>query len=293
MKTMRLLGTVFLFLCMMSFVSCSDDETGRKITDQKEYEMTVASELLPGVMNDGHNILTEVFAVKKDHASEWTGLGGIQDFEFEEGYEYRIRVNETSFLDEQMGDPAWTEYKLLEVLSKEKKNSENLPEHFIPKWFYKENKWQPEYRFAVDAVHKDVIEKDLKENPPILATNYFLLYHRAEKWIAIDSNDKVIGKGYLKREHASFEDFPQSYQILPLKSVRGTMRWTFINKPEYALNLEPFDVILATGQITKSVDLTPDPWFYKDMTDYYKTKYPEAGVKAVVYSVGIPFVFIE
>ena len=34
-----------------------------------------------------------------------------------------------------MATPAWTEYDLLEILSKEKKNSDGLPEHFIPEWF--------------------------------------------------------------------------------------------------------------------------------------------------------------
>ena len=34
-----------------------------------------------------------------------------------------------------MGEPAWTEYELLEVLSKECKESEDLPEDFIPDWF--------------------------------------------------------------------------------------------------------------------------------------------------------------
>ena len=34
-----------------------------------------------------------------------------------------------------MGEPAWTEYKLLEVLSKERKDSKDLPVDFIPDWY--------------------------------------------------------------------------------------------------------------------------------------------------------------
>ncbi len=45
------------------------------------------------------------------------------------------RISETDYLDYTMATPAWTEYDLLEILSKEKKNSDGLPEHFIPEWF--------------------------------------------------------------------------------------------------------------------------------------------------------------
>lgn len=48
-------------------------------------------------------------------------MGYIDGFEFEKGYEYKIKVSETSYLDHSMGQPAWTEYDLLDVLSKEEK----------------------------------------------------------------------------------------------------------------------------------------------------------------------------
>ena len=44
-------------------------------------------------------------------------------------YEYKIKISETTFLDYSMGEPAWTEYELLETISKEKKVSEDLPLH--------------------------------------------------------------------------------------------------------------------------------------------------------------------
>ena len=55
-----------------------------------------------------------------------------------------------------MGQPAWTEHKLLEVISKEKKASEGLPKHFIPEAFYKD-KFLPTYKYAVEADNKEVI----------------------------------------------------------------------------------------------------------------------------------------
>ena len=67
---------------------------------------------------------------------EWEAFGhSIGGFEYESGYEYRIRISESDYLDYTMATPAWTEYDLLEILSKEKKNSDGLPEHFIPEWF--------------------------------------------------------------------------------------------------------------------------------------------------------------
>lgn len=40
-----------LFFCALGFISCDDkDEEGRKITDYKEYVLTVASKKVPGVL---------------------------------------------------------------------------------------------------------------------------------------------------------------------------------------------------------------------------------------------------
>lgn len=123
---------------VVGLTACSDDdEEGRKVTDYKEYVLTVASEKIPGVLwSDGVNYLSEVYAVKQEQSDEWSACGSIAGFEFEKGYEYQIKIGETSYLDYSMGTPAWTERKLLEVISKDKKDSENLPLHLIPKAYY-------------------------------------------------------------------------------------------------------------------------------------------------------------
>ena len=52
MKTKSFLGILGLFLFVVSFISCdNDDEQGRKITDYKEYILTIASKKVPGVMS--------------------------------------------------------------------------------------------------------------------------------------------------------------------------------------------------------------------------------------------------
>lgn len=123
MKTKNLFGILMLFLLTFNFISCDkEDEDGRKITDYKEYVLTVASEMKPGVIwSEGNNFLKEVYVVKKENAEDWEAMGYIDGFEFEKGYEYKIKVSETSYLDHSMGQPAWTEYDLLDVLSKEEK----------------------------------------------------------------------------------------------------------------------------------------------------------------------------
>ena len=111
----------FLFIACLFISACSndDDRDVRKVTDYKEYTLTVASKKLPGVVTScGNSTLTDVYAVKNESQSEWQPLGNITKFDYEPGYEYQIRISATSYLDRNMGEPAWTEYKLLEVLSK-------------------------------------------------------------------------------------------------------------------------------------------------------------------------------
>lgn len=66
MKTKKS-GILILFLCIFCVVSCDNgDKKGREVTDYKEYILTVASGKVPGVLtSDGHNYLTDVYAVKK------------------------------------------------------------------------------------------------------------------------------------------------------------------------------------------------------------------------------------
>lgn len=293
MKTKNLFGILILFLFTFAFISCDkEDEEGRKITDYKEYVLTVASEMRPGLMlAEGPDFLKEVYPVKKENSEEWETLSNVDGFEFEKGYEYKIKISETGYLDYRMGQPAWTEYDLLEVISKEKKNSEELPKHFIPETFYK-NKFLPKYRYAVEADNKEVIEEDLNNNS-ILPLDYHYMLYRGEdsslRWIAIKDDKNTIGSCIIISRNKDPEKMPESYKLLPWEgNVYGFMGWQFLDEEGNETNYPSFDVFASRS--TKSRTFNPAPntvCLYEDLTEYYKNKYPETGVKAVVVSYAI------
>lgn len=293
MKTKNLFGILILFLFTFAFISCDkEDEEGRKITDYKEYVLTVASEMRPGLMlAEGPDFLKEVYPVKKENSEEWETLSNVDGFEFEKGYEYKIKISETGYLDYRMGQPAWTEYDLLEVISKEKKNSEELPKHFIPETFYK-NKFLPKYRYVVEADNKEVIEEDLNNNS-ILPLDYHYMLYRGEdsslRWIAIKDDKNTIGPCIIISRNKDPEKMPESYKLLPWEgNVYGFMGWQFLDEEGNETNYPSFDVFASRS--TKSRTFNPAPntvCLYEDLTEYYKNKYPETGVKAVVVSYTI------
>ncbi|MCD8318778.1 MAG: DUF4377 domain-containing protein [Paraprevotella sp.] len=293
MITKGLGGILFLFFCICCGVSChNDDEEGRKITDHQEYVLTVASKKVPGLLtSNGSNYLKDIYAVKKDGSNDWSALGSIRGFDFKDGYECQIEVSETSYLDYSMGEPAWTEYKQLGVRSEEKKNSEGLPSHFIPEWYYKDRSI-PEYRYAVEADKKEEIETDLKAHSIFPLRSHCLIYASDSlnrKWIIVDDRGKMLGTGTLKTTHKDYEEFSSSYQILvPSGQVYGYMEWIFLDEAGNKA-YPPFDVFLTEKSTSTRSDyrVAPIPNLYYDLTEYYKSKYPEAGVKAVVVSYTI------
>ena len=124
MKTIHFWGVLALLLCAFNFIGCSnDDEEGKKVINYKELVLTIASKKVPGVIMEGNNSVYELYAVKKEQANEWIAYGDIAGFAHEKGYEYKIKVSETTYLDYAMGDHAWTERDLLEIISKVQKES--------------------------------------------------------------------------------------------------------------------------------------------------------------------------
>lgn len=92
----------FLFIACLFISACSndDDRDVRKVTDYKEYTLTVASKKLPGVVTScGNSTLTDVYAVKNESQSEWQPLGNITKFDYEPG----VRIPNTYQCNELSG----------------------------------------------------------------------------------------------------------------------------------------------------------------------------------------------
>lgn len=273
MKTRNFVGALTLLLCASVFFSCSndDEEEERKITNYKELVLTVASKKIPGVL-DGNKYVSEVYAVKNEQEDEWIAYyGNIAGFEHEKGYEYKIKVSETTYQDYAMDDPTWTERNLLEVISKVKKDSEDLPIHLVPETYYKHIPL-PRYRYAIEAENKSLIEDDLKMNT-LLPLDYHFLYYNSTggflKWIGIHDKSRVFGPYIVKNAHKNPEEMPESYKLLPPEGriVAGSNEWTFLDESEHPVNPLTFDVFIGYTALTKSAGPTPNTIFlYKDLS---------------------------
>lgn len=280
------------FLAMTVLTACDEEnnmEEGRQKTGYKEYTLTVASEKLPGVFtSDGSNICAHLFAVRKDQATEWEPMADIAKFEYEEGYEYRIRISETNYLDYRMGQPAWTEYELLEVISKEHKNSDNLPPHFIPRWYFEQRcpYINPEFTYAINADKNEEIENDLITDATyrFRGMRYYLLLPLIDRWYLLDADMNTVGAGNLIMRSKEEMVFPESYKLLkPEQQVLGAGHLDFVTNAVSDNPVLQYDLFICRKAHSRSaMPRNVDLWLYKDLTDYYKTKYPEANVKAVV-----------
>ena len=299
-KVLLKMMTVILLtvMCLPSCLSDMDQE-GKKITGHKEYELTVASVKLPGVLtSSGSNLLAEVFAVKREESSEWEAMGGIGGFEYEEGYEYRIRISETSYLDERRGDPAWTEYRLMEVVSIEKKESEGLPLNFIPAWYFEQCVYiDPAFVYTIDADKTDDIENDLKTDNSysFWDSRYYLC--SGERWFKLDSNMETKEQGVIVWKSKESVLFPESYTgVMPQDYQMVTSgQLDFMTESSLIEPVMSYDVWISRQFPTKSNDGEKYLlWLFKDLTAYYQSKFPEANVRAVAicYTMSDPVSYL-
>ncbi len=282
MKNLKtLIGITLILLTSLSFIACSENESdGRTITGTKDYVLTIASHRVLGVAPLSGNLLSEVYVAKKDDSNDWAQQPEIGGFEYEDGYEFRIKVRETSYLDYSMGDPAWTEFKMMELISKEKKTSENVPTNLIPEWYEPQNDVRIQY--AIEADDKELIETDLEFDVTLpWNCKMDMTYNCYAIW---DSNNKLVDCGRCQRRLKNPESFPETYKILPIDDgmqIRGYGESSFESdmKIDFSKSYDTFFVEAKDNLAHKSYG-----WLccYQDVSEYYKKKYPEAGVKTVV-----------
>lgn len=288
MKTKNLFGILILFLFTFAFISCDkEDEEGTKVTNYQEYELTVASKKVLGmIFSEGNNYFRKVYAVKKNNAQDWISFSSIQDFNYEEGYEYHIKISETTYLDYREGDLSRTEYKLLDVISKEKHDSEGLPDNFLSSDY---NSLDAEFRYVIEADEKDEVEKRLMNNSPLFMCKQFVFNKEFTEFAMLNEDNKylVLADGKLKIETNDNDNFPDSYKLIPLEGeVAATEQWTFLIDlitHKAGLTMDAFIVNLP-GSTGDSGDMRSQIRLYHDMTQYAQEAFPKAGVKAVVVS---------
>mgnify|MGYP005944664983 FL=1 len=298
MKTKNPFGILMLFLFTFTVIGCDKEENseeGKKVTDYQEYELTVASKQLLGFAYfDGKKLFRKVYAVKKDGSQNWESFSAIQNFTYEKGYEYRIRISDTSYLDYDSNALAWTEHKLLEVLSKEKRDSENLPENLLLDNYVCLN---AKLRYVIEADNKDEVEKKLmNSNYPTFICKQFVFNREFTEFAMLNENNEflVLADGLLKRETINKEDFPESYQLIPMEGrVTATERWTFLIDlitHRTGITMDAFTVTLP-GSSGNSGDSTSQVWLYQDITEQVKASFPNAGVKTMVFAQIIELLF--
>ncbi len=286
METKLLWKTLVLLLCAINFASCSmeDNEEGAKVTNYQEYELTVASKKLLGVQSaNGRDYITQVYAVKNTGVKDWEAFPSIQDFNYEEGYEYRIKVSETSYLDYSMGEPTWTVYKLLDVISKEKHDSEGLPDNLFPESC---SPCDVQTRYVIQAENEQPVKDALLSSPDYLCKQYVFTFGWNSQYAMRygDGNNSVWRYGTLEVRDKDVSELPDSYKLLPVEGQTTGMRgWTFIYNDgthNEGVVCDCFSVLISgvSGTNTAHYQL----WLYQDLTEKYKEKFPDAGVKTVV-----------
>lgn len=115
-----------LFIVFLIFlnISCSDNKHEE---DSRELIFTVAS-----VRNEKSNIEESpsygyIFYIKRANSTKWESFPyEILNFNYEEGYEYIIRVKETQIKNPPQDAPS-VQYSFIELINKEKKDSGSLP----------------------------------------------------------------------------------------------------------------------------------------------------------------------
>ncbi|WP_106831659.1 hypothetical protein [Parabacteroides pacaensis] len=142
-------------------------------------------------------------------------------------------------------------------------------------------------RYGVEADRSEIILADLKEQElyPIgscfVPASFSLTKGASGEWTIFDSDAKEIDKGlYTVTEVRG--TIPEAYmRLIPIKEqliTWGTCQVDLGNRKHI------YSIILGQvpGTTGNHAPSYANFYLYEDLTDYYKTKYPDAGVKAIV-----------
>lgn len=118
-------------LLSVSFVSCTTDDE-----HSKELTLIIASEKCANYSSweecgNYSSWSSSPYFAKSTETDRWDTFSYIEGFDHEVGYEYRVKVWQEKWHNGEIADAPMYRYKLLEVLSKVKKDSENIPDQLI------------------------------------------------------------------------------------------------------------------------------------------------------------------
>jgi len=117
---MKNAGILFI-IGLLLFTSCNDDDNDSIIQFKIASDTTI-------LVNPESNTEVEYLLIWNDTYNRWQHITKeIQGFSYEKGYEYLLKVKSTKIKNPPM-DGASVIYTLIEVISKVKKDSENLPQ---------------------------------------------------------------------------------------------------------------------------------------------------------------------
>lgn len=270
MKTTCLSGIFLLYLCLISFASCNNDELEDRVETIKLFVSAETSSYIPS----GSSLPIGCLLVKEENDSEYKKLdfSGITGFEYEHGYEYELLVEKTT-LAEPPADASNITYRLKEIIS------QAVPSSVL----------SIQTVFAVDAEQKDLIETDLKNNLPIpdgcsYVMNFgspIIVVPAQGTCAVVDADNTLLASGTISWVsngiYPDIPELPASYKLLPVDAqIISCMKWTF----DISGTKQVYDMFL----VEKLQDhlCVYHFWLYEDLTEYYKMKYPDAGVKGVV-----------
>lgn len=264
MKTKKIFGILLLFLCAFSLISChgdDDDYVGEIVNMSVEPKVVW--------VDDESSIDPKIPAmectIEGSNEKRYLGLNQIEGFEYKGYFKYKLKVRITP-LENPTANGYTEKYELIEIISQNK----TVPLYKI------------QLKYAVDAELEDVIENDLQMNSSIYAGSSYAM---DSNWILVDANNAPILNMEVQLESnycPSETELPASYKLIqPSEQIATYVKMTFMSNSGYEQVKQPYYTI-----ITLRPGGGRDPvyclWLYEDLTDYYKTKYPDAGVRGVV-----------
>lgn len=120
---------LLIYVCLWGALSsCSDDDINPTPPEVFDYFIVASKNVT--IIDPDTNQEIECLIVRYSDKKDWFTLNkdNIRAFENDEGFEYEIEVR-TIDLNEGKGIPLYG-YELVNIISKEKKDTEGLPENF-------------------------------------------------------------------------------------------------------------------------------------------------------------------